>query len=141
MWKNVVLCTISSMAVFVGIGLAQTIPKTEESVLPPRALVGDRDARVEYMLRRLKEAEAGMGPSHPKLAELQRRIAATEKELESLRTLPNPFARMEEDGVEARDIVEQMSEKELRGLAIRLALDMKDLRKRVEALERANPIR
>ncbi len=58
-----------------------------------------------------------------------------------MRAIPNPLARMEEQGIKARDLVDQISEKELRGLAIRLALDLKDLRKRVEALERANPAR
>jgi hypothetical protein len=80
-----------------------------------------------------------MGPNHPNLAEVQKRIAEGEKELATMRAIPNPLARMEEQGINARDIVDQISEKELRGLAVRLALDLKDLRKRVEALERAKP--
>lgn len=82
-----------------------------------------------------------MGPSHPKLPEVQRRIVECEKELQVLEALPNPLARLEEGGTKIRDIVDQISEKELRGLAVRLALDLRDLRKRVETLERAIPTR
>ncbi len=58
-----------------------------------------------------------------------------------LKALPNPLARLEDGGAQIRDVVEQINEKELRGLAVRLALDLRDLRKRVEALERAKPVR
>lgn len=142
MWKNIALCLTVSLATLVGMGLAQTgrQPK-RQGILPAEAYVTDRDSYLELELRRLKEAEAVMGPSHPKLAEVQLRIAESEKELETLKSIPNPFTRMDQQGLKPRDIVEQMSERELRGLAIRLALDLKDLRKRVEALERANPAR
>ena len=142
MWKNIALCLTVSFAAFVGVGLAQTGRQSKrQGILPAEAYLADRDSNLELELKRLKEAEATMGPSHPKLAEVQKRIAEGEKELEALQAIPNPLARLEEQGVKARDIVDQISEKELRGLAIRLALDLKDLRKRVEALERANPPR
>ena len=142
MWKNFLLCLAVSLATLAGMGLAQTGRQANrQGILPAEAYLADRDSHLEQELIRLKEAEAVMGPSHPKLPEVKRRIAEGEKELESLRALPNPLARMEEQGVKARDIVDQMSEKELRGLAIRLALDLRDIRKRVDALERANPPR
>lgn len=142
MLKHLLLCLSVSLAAFVGVGLAQTGRQNKrQGILPAEAYLADRDSHLELELRRLKDAEAGMGPSHPKLGEIQKRIAEGEKELEALRAIPNPLARMEEQGLEARDIVDQISDKELRGLAVRLALDVKDLRKRIEALERANPPR
>jgi len=142
MWKTVALCLTVSVATLVGMGLAQTGRQpNRKGILPAEAYLMDRESNLDQELTRLKDAEAAMGPNHPKLAEVQRRIAEGEKELETMLAIPNPLARMEEQGIEARDIVEQISEKELRGLAVRLALDLKDLRKRVEALERANPVR
>ncbi len=142
MWKNISLCLAISLATMVGMGLAQTGRQGKrQGILPAEAYLTDRESNLEQEMRRLREAEAAMGPNHPKLAEVQKRIVEGEKELEALRAIPNPLARMEEQGLKARDIVEQISDKELRGLAIRLALDLKDLRKRVESLERANPPR
>jgi predicted RNA-binding protein len=142
MWKNISLCLIVSLATSIGMGLAQTGRQpNRKGILPAEAYLMDRESNLEQELRRLKDAESAMGPNHPKLTEVQRRIAEGEKELETMRAIPNPLARMEEQGVNARDIVDQISEKELRGLAVRLALDLKDLRKRVDALERANPPR
>ncbi len=142
MWKTIALCLCVSAVTFVGMGLAQTgRPPARKGILPAEAYLMDRETKLDMEMARLKDAEAAMGPNHPKLAEVQKRIAEGEKELETMRAIPNPLARMEEQGINARDIVDQISEKELRGLAIRLALDLKDLRKRVEALERANPAR
>ena len=142
MWKNFALCLTVLLATLVGMGLAQTGRQpVRQGILPAEAYLMDRETNLEQELRRLKDAEAAMGPNHPKLAEVQRRIAEGEKEMETLKSIPNPLARMEEQGLRARDIVDQISEKELRGLAVRLALDLKDLRKRIEALERANPPR
>jgi hypothetical protein len=140
MWKSIALCLSVSVVSCVGMSLAQTGRKPEKrGILPAEAYLMDREAKVDSELIRLKDAEAAMGPNHPKLAEVQKRIAEAEKELETMRAIPNPLARMEEQGIDARELVDQISEKELRGLAIRLALDLKDLRKRVEVLERANP--
>ena len=125
-----------------GVAWAQTGRATNrQGILPAEAYLADRDSHLQQELARLKESESVMGPNHPKLAEVQRRIVECEKELQALQALPNPLARLEEEGAKVRDIVEQISEKELRGLAVRLALDLRDLRKRVEALERANPVR
>jgi hypothetical protein len=136
------LLVIVSVAVFVGFGPAQTtLPAKRKGILPPEAYLADRGSNLEQELRRLKESEAVMGPSHPRLPGVQKRIAECEQELSTLLAIPNPLARMEEEGVDPREIVEQISDKELRGLAVRLALDLRDLRKRVEALERANPSR
>ncbi len=132
-----ILCSVSVTA-FVSISMAQTRTASRQGILPAEAYLADRDTHLEQELGRLRESEAVMGPNHPKLAEVQRRIAECEKELKALQALPNPLARMEEEGAQIRDIVDQISEKELRGLAVRLALDLRDLRKRVEALERAN---
>ncbi len=140
MWKTIALCLTVSVATSVGMSLAQT-GRPAKGILPAEAYLMDRESKLDQELVRLKDAEAAMGPNHPKLAEVQRRIVEAEKELEAMRAIPNPLARMEEQGIKARDLVDQISEKELRGLAIRLALDLKDLRKRVEALERANPAR
>jgi len=142
MWKTIALCLTVSMATLVGMGLAQTGRQpNQKGILPAEAYLMDRESNLDQELTRLKDAEAAMGPNHPKRVEVQRRIAEGEKELETMRAIPNPLARMEEQGINARDIVDQISEKELRGLAVRLTLDLKDLRKRVEALERANPVR
>lgn len=138
MLKHLSLCLIASLAVLVGVGLSQTRQSKRKGMLPAEAYITDRDTHLELELKRLKDAEAAMGPSHPKLAEVQKRIEESEKELEALRTIPNPLKRMEDEGVDARDMVDQISDKELRGLAIRLVLDLKDLRKRVEVLERAS---
>ena len=140
MWKSIALCLSVSVVSCVGMSLAQTGRQPEKKgILPAEAYLMDREAKIDHELTRLKDAEAAMGPNHPKLAEVQKRIAEAEKELEAMKAIPNPLARMEEQGIKARDLVDQISEKELRGLAIRLALDLKDLRKRVEMLERANP--
>lgn len=140
MWKTIALCLSVSVVTLVGMGLAQTgRPQNRKGMLPAEAYLMERESKLDQELARLRDAEAGMGPNHPKLAEVKKRIADGEKELETMRAIPNPLARMEAEGINARDIVEQISEKELRGLAVRLALDLKDLRKRVETLERANP--
>lgn len=127
-------------AVGVVVGQTRRAPN-RQGILPPEAYLADRGSNLEQELRRLRDSEAVMGPSHPRLAEVQKRIIECEQELETLRAIPNPLARLEEQGANARDIVEQLSDKELRGLAIRLALDMRDLRKRIEVLERANTTR
>ncbi len=136
MWLSI------SLVVFMGIGLGQTNRQAaRQGILPAEAYLTDRGSNLEQELRRLKDAESGMGPNHPKLAGVQQRIVELEHELAALHAIPNPLAHFEEKGVNPRDIVDQISEKELRGLAVRLALDIRDLRKRVEALERVKPPR
>jgi hypothetical protein len=110
-------------------------------ILPPQAYLTDRDSSLERELKRLQDARAGMGINHPKLADVERRIRDLEAELETFRAIPNPFQRFEDKGISPRDIVEQLSEEELRILVVRLAVDVKDLRERVAALERFNPSR
>ncbi len=118
-----------------------TRPSPRQGILPAEAYMTDRDSNLEQELRRLKDAEAAMGPNHPKLASVLKRIGELEVELATLRAIPNPLANFAAQGINPRDIVDQISDKELRGLAVRLALDLKDLRKRVEELERRNPPR
>ena len=116
-------------------------PSSSYGILPPQAYLTDRDSSLERELRRLQDARAGMGINHPKLGEVERRIRDLEAELETFRAIPNPFQRFEDKGISPRDIVEQLSEEELRILVVRLAVDVKDLRERVAALERFNPSR
>jgi hypothetical protein len=142
MRKMIALGLVVSLAAFVGIGLAQTNGRnSRQGILPPEAYLGDRSEDLEVELKRLKESEAIMGPSHPKLASVQKRIAECQRELETLQAIPNPIAGLDDEKVAPNDIVDQMSDKELRGLAIRLFFDLKDLRKRVDALERLNNAR
>ena len=110
-------------------------------ILPPQAYLTDRDSSLERELNRLKDARAGMGVNHPRLATVERRIAELESEIETFREIPNPFENFEEQGVSPKDIVDRLSEEELRILVIRLAVDVKDLRKRVASLERSLPSR
>jgi hypothetical protein len=124
------------------IGLGQTRPPAQRQAdVAYRELETDREAKLEELLDRMKTAEAGMGGNHPRLPEVQKRIGELESELEMLRSIPNPFKRMEEQGMVPRDIVDQLSEEELRILVVRLAVDVKQLRTRVAVLERANTAR
>lgn len=131
-----------SLLVLVAVSWGQTgNPPMRQGILPPEAYLTDRDSNLERQIKRLKDAEAGMGESHPKLAEVRKRIAELETELETFRAIPNPFSRFEDQGVSPSEIVERLSEEELRILVVRLAVDVKDLRKRVAALELFNPSR
>lgn len=110
-------------------------------ILPPQAYLTDRDSSLERELNRLKDARAGMGVNHPRLSSVERRIAELETEIATFREIPNPFEKFEEQGVSPKDIVNRLSDEELRVLVIRLAVDVKDLRKRVASLERSLPSR
>ncbi len=123
-------------------GQGQTQGKQSSyGILPPQAYLTDRDSSLERELKRLKDARAGMGVNHPRLASVEKRIAELEAEIATFRKIPNPFKKFEEQGVSPQDIVERLSEEELRILVVRLAVDVKDLRNRVAALERFNPSR
>ncbi len=124
-------------------GQGQTRGNQQSSygILPPQAYLTDRDSSLERELNRLKDARAGMGINHPRLASVEKRIAELEAEIATFRMIPNPFKKFEEQGVSPQDIVERLSEEELRILVVRLAVDVKDLRNRVAALERFNPSR
>lgn len=121
----------------VAIGLAQTGPRSSEGVLPPRAYLPDRDSSLEKQLKRLRDAEASMGERHPQLESVRKRIAELEAEVQAFRSIPNPFSRFEDAGVGPQEVVNRISEKELRVLVVRLAVDVKDLRTRVKDLEKA----
>jgi hypothetical protein len=105
-------------------------------LLPAGAdLSAKRENDLAEQLRRMRDTEAVMGDNHPQRDSLRKRIAEAQAYLDNLRSVPNPFRQFEEQGVEPRDIVEQLSEKDLRVLLVRLAIDMKDLRERVAVLE------
>lgn len=142
MRKCIWLCLSISSLLFVAVSWGQTSGQSQRrGILPAEAYLTNRDSSLELQIRRLKDAEAGMGVNHPKLSEVRERIVELEAELETLRTVPNPFSQFEDQGVSPQDIVERLSERELRILVVRLAVDVKDLRKRVAALERFNPSR
>ncbi len=119
------------------IGYAQTGGSgRSEGLLPAKAYFPDRDSSsLERRLRLLKESEAGMGESHPQLNAVRRQIAELETELEAFHAIPNPFEKFNAEGIGPEQIVERMSDKELRILVVRLAVDVKDLRSRVAELE------
>lgn len=121
--------------------LGQTGGQRSEGILPPQAYLTERDSSLERELRSLKRSEAGMGEAHPQLPAVRKRIKDLEAELEAFRSIPNPFDRFEDEGLGPRDIVQQLSEEELRVLVVRLAVDVKDLRKRLLAVENSIPQR
>jgi hypothetical protein len=136
---SVVICALQLLPR--GNGQTRSNQGSSYGILPPSAYLTDRDTGLERELNRLKEARAGMGINHPRLADVERRIKELETEIATFRAIPNPFTELDEQGVSPEEIVDQLSEKELRVLVIRLAVDVKDLRKRVAALERFNPSR
>ena len=117
--------------------------QTEESNLRTKRIVDEagnyaqRESELTEQLRRLRSTESTMGANHPQLANVRQRIGALETELTALRSVPNPFKQFEDEGISPRDIVDRLSEKELRTLVVRLAVDVKELRSRVADLERA----
>ncbi|MFN3193685.1 MAG: hypothetical protein ACE361_24440 [Aureliella sp.] len=113
---------------------------SNEGVLP--ALNSQQaNSNLERQLRMLRQAVAGMGESHPQIHATRQKIQKLEAELEAFRAVPNPFAEMEEDGLGPVQIVERLSEEELRVLLVRLAIDVKDLSSRVKSLERKLELR
>lgn len=111
-------------------------PASSYDLLPAGADVSaKREAELAEQLERMQASEAVMGENHPQRENLRSRIVVAAAYLENLRSIPNPFKQLEEQGVKPRDIVEQLSEKELRLLVVRLAVDLKDMQKRVELLE------
>lgn len=123
-------------------GRGQTGRNASEGVLPPQAYITDRDdSSLKRQLQRLEDAEANMGELHPQLPSVRKRIAELKAELEAFHAIPNPFQRFEEQGVGPQQIVDRLSEKELRVLVVRLAVDVKDLRSRVADLEKALKIK
>ncbi|MCA9131712.1 MAG: hypothetical protein KDA45_01090 [Planctomycetales bacterium] len=131
-YRILVLGLLLPIALFVAISWGQSgRPRADSLNLPTVS----PEAKIEAQLRLMRNAEAGMGANHPQRAETRRRIAALEEELAGLTAVPNPFEDMKEQGVEPRDIVDRLSEKELRVLVVRLAVDVRDLRARVADLE------
>ncbi|MEM8734661.1 MAG: hypothetical protein AAGG44_10590 [Planctomycetota bacterium] len=117
----------------------QTPPN--EGVLPALNAPQANNTNLERQLRMLRQAVAGMGESHPQIHATRQKIQKLEAELEAFRAVPNPFAEMEEDGLGPVQIVERLSDEELRVLLVRLAIDVKDLSARVQSLERKLEIR
>ncbi|MFK7738285.1 MAG: hypothetical protein AB8B50_19835 [Pirellulaceae bacterium] len=109
---------------------------SSEGVLPPKAYFTQRDSSLERELLLLKESESRMGESHPQLPAIRKKIRDLEAEVEAFHSIPNPFRRLENEGLGPRDIVQQLNDEELRTLVVRLSIDVKDLRSRVVSLEK-----
>ncbi len=137
------LLTSSMLLAAWGWGQSGTLRQSSIDTLPPgkaRDAVA-REAELAGQLERLKESVSGMGPNHPQLSKSLERIKQLESDLAAFVAVPNPFADLEQQGVKPQDIVERLDERELRTLAVRLAVDLKDLQQRVTELEKANPRR
>jgi hypothetical protein len=109
---------------------------SSDGVLPPKAYFTQRDSSLERELRLLKESESRMGESHPQLPAIRKKIRELEAEVEAFRSIPNPFRRLENEGLGPKDIVQKLNDEELRTLVVRLSIDVKDLRNRVVSLEK-----
>ena len=116
----------------------ESLPAPKPS-LPAPGMLTQRGPELELELMRLKDAFKIIGEAHPMRLRVEDRIKQLEVELATFRSIPNPFAEYEAQGLGPTEILDQLTEEQLRVLVIRLSVDMKDLRKRLEALEKASP--
>lgn len=133
--------TVASLCL-VAMSWGQTGPEAlpaPKPMLPAPGMLTQRGPEVELELIRLRDAFKIMGEAHPMRKRVQERIQQLEAELETFRAIPNPFAEYEAQGLGPTEILDRLTEEQLKVLVIRLSVDMKDLRKRLEALEKASP--
>ena len=95
----------------------------------------ERVAALEAELHRLRLAEASMGEQHPKLPALRQTIVTKEAQLAELRAQTSSLKEFAAEPAANRQLVEQISDAELRWLVIRLATEVRRLDKRVDQLE------
>ncbi len=97
--------------------------------IPDAALESDRGRDLADQLRRLRRAQSTMGKNHPSLGTVREEIARVEKELQAW--LPKA-----EEGKSITGSNNEMNPDELRQLILQMAVQIKRLESRVDALEK-----
>ncbi len=126
-----VLCLLGSAAVA---KLAMQSSGQEQVVALPAT--SDREVKIEFELRRLRDLFDRMGENHPHLKLTQQRISELQAELLALSREPGPIARaLVVDRADAEKMVQQMSEQEMKQAVLHLFGEVQDLKRRLDAIE------
>lgn len=109
---------------------AQTERAKPSDQVPQAALLTERGKQLAEELRLLKRSRETMGPKHPSLPLVNKKIEAIQEQLQAWEPAANPFRP--ESGEKTTP---QMNEYDLRQMVIRLNKRVEMLEKRVSQLE------
>lgn len=114
-----------------------TLQLSGQEMIPPPQSLSERETKLEFELRRLRDLEAGMGQNHPHLKVTRERIGKVQAELLAISRGPGPIAEvMAAERAEAEKLLRQMSDLEVRQALLHLFGEVKDLQRRIDILER-----
>lgn len=117
------------------IAVGQTpVQQTLKDEIPEAAMLTERGNQLATRLRWLRNAESKLGPKHPSLPDIKKQIADVKEELKAWAPGDNPFHGASTDGVARK--IPKMNDEDLRQLVLRLTNEVRELKNRVEKLER-----
>ena len=103
--------------------------------VPAEALLTERGRELAFELKNLLRSKNGMGPRHPSLPDVEKRIEATRELLKAYAPAENPFKKKDGGGDQPEKM---LNEYDLRQLVLRLSKRVEQLEKRVAKLEGKN---
>ncbi len=130
----------SSLALLGLLGLLLVSPLAlrttgQERVATPQE-ISNREIKLEHELGRLRDMVSGMGENHPQLNAAKKRISELQAELVAMSRGAGPFAEaLMADRNDVDNLLNQMSDAEVRQAVLHLFGKMKDLERRLDRLE------
>lgn len=100
--------------------------------VPSGALLTERGRELAFELKNLYRSKESMGPRHPSLSAVDKRIKSVKELLKAFAPAENPFDSAQKN----KDSSKMLNEFDLRQLVVQLTKRVEMLEKRIEELER-----